>query len=239
MPAAAVRRRLVIDAIGIALSAFAFAVVYGLAAREAGFSIAEGMAMSLLVFAGAAQFAAVGLITQGVPWFGIVVLTAFLNTRHLLYSAALAPWFSGTSRVVRAVAAHVLTDEAFALTMPAFRLLGRFDLGSYAIAAGFTMVPWVTGTVVGFLGGQLLPDPEVLALDVVFPAAMAGLTVALVVDRRTLVAALLGGVLALVAALVVQPSVGVIVGGVAAPVVAMLIRQPRAAAATDATEAAP
>ena len=107
------------------------------------------------------------------------------------------------------------------------------------MAAGFTMVPWVTGTVVGFLGGQLLPDPEVLALDVVFPAAMAGLTVALVVDRRTLVAALLGGVLALVAALVVQPSVGVIVGGVAAPVVAMLIRQPRAAAATDATEAAP
>src|SRR5262245_49480660 len=229
MPVAAVRRRLVIDAVGIALSVFAFGVVFGLAAREAGFSIVEGLAMSLLVFGGAAQFAAVGLITQGVPWLGIVVLTAFLNARHLLYSAALAPWFAGTSRRIRAASAHVLTDEQFALVMPAFRSLGRFDLASYALAAGFTFIPWVGATIVGFVGGELLPEPEVLGLDVVFPAAMAGLTVALVVDRRTLVAALMGGALALVVALLIQPSIGVLAGGLAAPLVALLIRERRSA----------
>jgi 4-azaleucine resistance transporter AzlC len=218
------------------VSVFAFGVVYGLAAREAGFSIAEGLAMSLLVFAGAAQFAAVGLVTQDVPWVAIVVLTAFLNARHLLYSAALAPWFAGTSRLIRAASAHVLTDEAFALIMPAFQSLGRLDRAAIPMAAAFTMVPWVGATLVGFLGGQLLPDPEVLGLDVVFPAAMAGLTVALVVDRRTLVAAVMGGTLALAVALLIQPSIGVIVGGVAAPAVAMLVRQPQAG---DAGESNP
>ena len=48
--------------------------------------------MSTLVFAGAAQFAAVGYVAGGLAWPGIVLLTALLNARHLLYSAALAPW---------------------------------------------------------------------------------------------------------------------------------------------------
>jgi 4-azaleucine resistance transporter AzlC len=223
-PVAAVRRRLMADGVGIAVSAFAFAVVYGLAAREAGFSIVETLAMSTLVLGGASQFAAVGLLAQGVPWLGIVVLTAFLNARHLLYSAALAPWFAGTRVRARAASAHVLTDETFALAMPAFRALGRLDLSVYWIAAAFPCLGWIGGTVFGFVGGELLPEPEVLGLDVVFPAAMAGLTVALVVDRRTLVAAVLGGALALVTALLIQPSIGVLVGGLAAPLVAMVVR---------------
>ena len=47
--------------------------------------------MSLFAFAGAAQFAAVGYVREGLPWLGIIVLTFFLNARHLLYAAALAP----------------------------------------------------------------------------------------------------------------------------------------------------
>ena len=45
-----------------------------------------------VVFAGAAQFAAVGYVASGLAWPGIILLTALLNARHLLYSAALAPW---------------------------------------------------------------------------------------------------------------------------------------------------
>ena len=58
--------------------------MYGLAARGAGFSPIEASAMSILVFGGAAQFAAVGYVASGFSWAGIVVLTAFLNARHLL-----------------------------------------------------------------------------------------------------------------------------------------------------------
>jgi len=77
--------------------------VYGVAARTAGFSPVEVVAMSVFVFAGAAQFAAVGYVTQGLGWPSIVLLTAFLNARHLLYGAALAPWVVGRPRSLRAL----------------------------------------------------------------------------------------------------------------------------------------
>jgi 4-azaleucine resistance transporter AzlC len=219
----AVPRRILTDGLAIVLSLFAFGVVFGLAARQADFSLLEALAMSLIAYSGAAQFAAVGLVAAGVPWLSILILTALLNARHVLYSASLAPWFSGTSRPRRAAAAHFLTDEVFALTMPGVRALGRLDVRSYALAAVLTMTPWVMATVVGYAGGQLLPDPRALGLDIVFPAAMAGLAVALVTERRSLVAAVAGGSIGLAIALTVQPSVGVIAGGLLGPLVAMVI----------------
>ena len=122
------RRRLIADSAGIAVSALGFGFVYGLAAREAGFSIVEAMAMSTIVFAGAAQFAAVGYVATGLAWPAIILLTALLNARHLLYSAALSPWLRVRCRgAERAVMAHLLTDESFALSISHFRRLGRTD----------------------------------------------------------------------------------------------------------------
>ncbi|MET0773524.1 MAG: AzlC family ABC transporter permease [Candidatus Limnocylindrales bacterium] len=224
--AAAARRRLWMDGLGIGLSAAAFGIVYGLAARQAGFSLVEGTAMSILVFAGAAQFAAIGLVAQGVPWLGIVLLTALLNARHLLYSAALAPWFAKRSRLERAASAHVLTDEAFALALPAFRTLGRHDRVTYALAAAIPAVPWMVATSVGLIGGSLLPDPTALGIDVVFPAAMAGLAVALLTDRRSVIAAVAGALVGVAVALASQPSVGILVGGLAGPAIALALPGP-------------
>jgi predicted branched-subunit amino acid permease len=226
-----VRRRVVTDGLGISFSVAAFALVYGLAARDAGLTFVEAMAMSAIALAGSAQFAALGGIVQGVPWAGILLLVALLNARHLLYSASLAPWFAGTSRRVRAACAYVLADETYALAMPAIRSLGRLDLRTYALAAAMPVVPWIIATAVGYLGGELIPDPRVLGMDIVFPAAMAGLAVALITDRRTLVAAVAGGVIGLVVALAVQPAVGVMAGGIAGPLVAMLVPAPPAAPA--------
>ena len=225
--ARAVRRGVLSDGLAIVLSLFAFGMVFGLAARQADFSMVEALSMSLIAYSGAAQFAAVGLVAGGAPWLGIVVLTALLNARHVLYAASLAPWFAAVSRRRRAAAAHFLTDEVFALTMPGVRALARLDLPAYALAAALTITPWVLATAVGYAGGQLLPDPRALGLDIVFPAAMAGLAVALVTDRRSLVAAVAGGSIGLAMALAVQPAVGVIAGGLAGPLVAMLIPDAR------------
>ena len=109
------RRRLLADSAGLAVAAAGFGFVYGLSAREAGFSPIEAVAMSTIVFAGAAQFAAVGYVASGLAWPGIILLTALLNARHLLYSAALRPWLRDVPLPRRAVMAHLLTDETFAL----------------------------------------------------------------------------------------------------------------------------
>jgi 4-azaleucine resistance transporter AzlC len=220
----AARRRLKLDMVGIVASAAGFGIVFGLTARAAGFSVVEAVAFSTLVFAGASQFLAAGMIAAGFGWPSIVVLTAFVNARHLLYSAALAPWLHDRPRAERAAMAHVLTDESFALSLVHFRRLGFADRRGYWLAAiGGVFIPWNIATLVGVLGGQILPDPRVLALDVVFPAAMAGLAVGLTTGRREAVALGVGVIFAVAVGLCWDPRAGVVAGGMLGPLVGMLV----------------
>jgi predicted branched-subunit amino acid permease len=194
--------------------------------------------MSVLVFAGASQFAAVGYVTSGLPWPGVVLLTAFLNARHLLYSAALAPFLGRRPAAERAALAHVLTDEAFALSIAHFRRLGAADMWGYWVAAiGTTFIPWNVMTVVGVALGGAIPDPSRFGLDVVFPAAMAGLAIGLVTGRRDAAAAVAGAVLAVAISLAWDPAAGVIAGGLLGPIVAILL--PLGAAPVESPDVEP
>ena len=65
---ASCRRRVVTDGIGIAFSVAAFAWSTGWPLARLASRFIEALAMSAIVFAGAAQFAALGLLAQGVPW---------------------------------------------------------------------------------------------------------------------------------------------------------------------------
>jgi 4-azaleucine resistance transporter AzlC len=218
------RRRLVVDGIGIAVSALAFGFVYGLAAEGVGLSPIEAVAMSVIVFAGAAQFAAIGYIAGGLAWPAIVLLTALLNARHLLYSAALAPWLRDVPAPRRAVMAHLLTDEAFALSIAHFTRLGRTDERGYWIAAiGATFIPWNVATLAGVLIGREIPSPERFGLDIVFPAAMVGLAAGLITGRREVVAAIAGALLGVGIGLLVSPSLGIIAGGILGPAVGLAV----------------
>jgi predicted branched-subunit amino acid permease len=219
------RRRLVVDMLGIMVSAGAFGFVFGLSAAQRGhYSLIEAIAMSTLLFAGAAQFAGVSLVASGTPWPAIVLLTGLLNIRHLLYAAALAPWFQSVPRVKRVVAAHLLTDEAFALSLAHFRRLGRLDLGGYWMAGIIsTFIPWNLATIAGFLGGQLIESPEKYGIDVVFPAAMAGLAVGLVTGRREIVAITAGIAISLIVALAWDPRIAVVVGGLLGPLAGLAL----------------
>jgi 4-azaleucine resistance transporter AzlC len=223
------RRQLILDGLGIVVSAMGFGFVYGLAARDAGFSPVEALAMSTLAFAGAAQFAAVGYVVGGLAWPGVLLLTALLNARHLLYSAALAPWLRDRPFVERAIAAHLLTDEAFALAITHFRRLGRADMWGYWFAGiGATFIPWNLATFAGVMVGGSIPEPERFGIDVIFPAAMVGLAVGLITGRREIVAAITGAVVGVGVALVAGASIGIIAGGLIGPAVGLLV--PAAAA---------
>lgn len=218
------RRRLLMEALGIAVSAVGFGFVYGLSAREAGFSPLEAVAMSTIVFAGAAQFAAVGYVASGLAWPGVVLLTFLLNARHLLYSAALAPWLREVPFWRRAVIAHLLTDEAFALSIGHFRRVGRTDERGYWIAAiASTFIPWNAATIAGVLIGERIPDPARFGIDIIFPAAMIGLAVGLITGRRELVAATVGAGVGVVVALLTAPSIGIVAGGVVGPLIGLLV----------------
>jgi 4-azaleucine resistance transporter AzlC len=220
----AARRRLMLDTAGIAVSAVGFGFVFGLAARNAGYSVVEAAAMSVIGFAGAAQFAAVGYVSAGLPWAPIVVLTLFLNARHLLYSASLAPRLRSVPFLQRAAMAHFLTDEAFALAATHFHRLGRVDVPGYWIGAILgVFIPWNLATLAGVLLGGAIPDPSRFGLDVVFPAAMAGLAVGLSTGRREIIAAGAGAAIGVVLSLLIGPAVGIVAGGLLGPLVAMAL----------------
>lgn len=205
------------------MSVFAFGVVYGLAARDAGLTLPEAVAMSVFVFAGSSQFVAAGLVAQGATWPAIVLLTALLNSRHLLYSAALVPWLRARPAPERAAMAYGLTDEGFALSIHHFGRVGRVDGPGYWLAVLAVWIPWNVATIVGVVGGGAVPEPERLGLDVVFPAAMAGLAALLIHCRRDVVAAAAGVAIGIGLGLAVDPAVGIVAGGLGGPLVALLL----------------
>jgi len=237
----AARRQLLLDTSGIAVSAMGFGFVFGLAARGAGYSPIEAMAMSVLCFSGAAQFAAVGYVSQGLAWLPIILLTFFLNARHLLYSASLAPRLRHVPFFQRAAMAHVLTDEGFALAATHFHRVGRVDIPGYWIGAVVgVFIPWNLATFAGVMLGGAFPDPGKYGLDIVFPAAMAGLAVGLMTGRREVVAAGAGASIGVVASLALGPALGIMAGGLIGPLVAMAIpvREAGLGAATARIESA-
>jgi 4-azaleucine resistance transporter AzlC len=222
------RRRLLIDSAGISVGVGAFGFIYGLSTRAVGLSPIEAAAMSLLVFAGAAQFAALGYIASGLGLASIMVLTALLNARNLVYSATLAPWLAGRQVWKRALMAHFVTDEAFALSLAHFRRLGGGDEpGYWWVGIGAIFLPWNVATIAGALAGGAIPDPSRLGLDILFPSAMAGIAVTLAVDRRTLAATVLGAPSAVACSLLWDPAIGVIAGAMAGALVALGFPAPR------------
>jgi predicted branched-subunit amino acid permease len=213
------RRQLLWDTAAVAPSAAAFGLVYGLAAREAGLSLVETVAMSVVVLAGSAQFATVGLLAQGAGWLAVLAATVALNLRHLLYGIAMAPWLVNRSMAVRAATAYVLTDEVFALALAHFRRRRRADLRGYWLTA---VVPaaWILTSAAGYALGELIPDPERWGLDVIFPIAMGGLAMGFLSDATARLAAAIAAISAVAVGLAWSLPLAVVVAGALSPIVA-------------------
>ena len=150
-------------------SIVAYGIVWGGLARQAGLSLGELVAMSLLVSAGTAQFVALPMLQAGAPAWLLVVTTYVVNLRHYLMAASLAPYFAHLSRGRLAVLAHGISDESYALTMARYART-RAHPAYFAGSAAATFVAWYTGATLGGLLGGRIPDPYRYGLDFVFPA---------------------------------------------------------------------
>lgn len=149
-----------------------YGTVFGGLAVQAGLWPLEILAMSVLVFAGAAQFVAVPMIAAGASPLAVVITTYVINMRHYLMAATLAPAFQSFPRRWLALVAHVINDESFAITVTRSRPPSPFIyLGSAAAIAG----SFVGGVGVGTLLGGLVREPERYGLDFAFPAVFLAL----------------------------------------------------------------
>jgi predicted branched-subunit amino acid permease len=89
-----------------------------------------------------------------------------------------------------------------------------------------TFIPWNLATIAGFLGGRLIDTPERYGIDVVFPAAMAGLAMGLITGRREIVAIGAGVAVSLLVALAWDPRIAVVVGGLVGPLIGLALPEP-------------
>jgi 4-azaleucine resistance transporter AzlC len=200
-----------------------FSMAIAVSARAAGFSPLETVLFSLLVFAGSAQMAAVGLLASGSGPVAILITTLGLNLRHILYGLSLSTWLPPATRPPKPLLAATVTDEGYGLTARE-AAAGRGSAGFLWGANGLLYLTWMAATVAGVALGQLLPDPEAIGLDVIFPLSFLTLLLPLLRTRRDLlVAAVAGcGALALRAMLGAGPAIVVAVAvaallGAAAP----------------------
>lgn len=185
--------------IGVAIGIFG--VSYGVLAVAAGLSPAMACASSLLVFAGGAQFAAVGVVAAGGSPAAAVASGLLLNTRYAALGLAIGPRLGG-GRARRALAAHLLIDESCALALR--ETDDRAAQRAFWTSGATIFVLWNLGTAAGAFAGGLIGDPAVYGLDAAFPAGFLALLAPLLSDARSRAAAA-GGVLVAVALVPLAP----------------------------------
>jgi 4-azaleucine resistance transporter AzlC len=158
--------------LGVAVGAFG--ISFGLIAVTAGLTALQACAMSLLVFTGASQFAAVAVVSAGGSPGAAVASALFLGARNFAYGLSMAPILTG-GPLRRLIAAQLVIDESTAMaTAQATRKLQERAFWSSGISV---FVFWNLGTLLGALGGGLIGDPKSWGLDAAFPAAFVALLV--------------------------------------------------------------
>jgi len=156
-------------------SVLAYGSVFGGLAVQAGLRPVEVWAMSILVFAGAAQFVAVPMIGAGAAPLTVILTTYVVNMRHYLMAATLAPAFRGFPRRWLALVAHVINDESFAI---AVTRSNPPNPSVYLGSALAIVVAFLAGMAAGTVLGGLVEAPERWGLDFAFPAVFLALVAA-------------------------------------------------------------
>jgi predicted branched-subunit amino acid permease len=160
-----------------------FGMVCGVGAIAAGASPVAALAMSMIMFSGAAQIVATQLLAAGAPFAVIVLSCLVVSLRLLMYSAALAPYLRPLDHRWRNLLSFVLTDQAFAGTLQRFRASGDLAANaSYFLGSGALLwVVWQLATLAGILAGQIIPASW--QLEFVVPLCFIAVLVPLLRDR--------------------------------------------------------
>jgi predicted branched-subunit amino acid permease len=189
------RRGVIRDALGIAVATGAYALSFGAISTTSGLSVLQTMALSVLMFTGASQFALVGVIGAGGSVWASAATAALLGSRNALYGLRLSALLN-VRGLRRLAAAHFVIDETTAMAIGRdSEREGRLAFWATGVAL-FTL--WNLGTLIGALATHALPDPKVLGFDAAPPAAFLALLAPRLRAREPLAIALAAGVIALV-----------------------------------------
>lgn len=165
------------DGIPIALGYFSVSIAFGLMTVEAGCTWFEAMLISVTNLTSAGQFAGVTVLAHMGTYVEMGLTQLVINSRYALMGIALSQKVNSRFKGIwRIILGFAITDEIFAVA------IGQEGEISRKYFAGLAIIPiigWTSGTVVGAVLGNIMPEIITSALGV----ALYGMFIAVVVPK--------------------------------------------------------
>jgi len=194
-----------------------FGVTFGVLASASGLSAFKATTMSLLVFTGASQFAAIGIVSSGGEPLSALGTALLLAARNGVYSLSIAQTLP-TNGLKRLIAAQLVIDETAAMSKA--QPVPEVSQEVFWVTGISVFIFWNAGTLVGVFAGQVVGDPLSWGLDAAFPAGFLALLLPHLSDRRKRLAALLGAVIAVISIPILPQGLPVLAAALGAVVAA-------------------
>ena len=161
------------------LVGFPFALLFGIVAAEAGFSVTQVLSFSAVVFAGASQLTALQMMSEAAPVWVVIATAMAVNLRMAMYSASLQPHLGAAPLWQRALIAYINVDASYAISIQKYEQAPEMSVpekAAYFVGTIIVMAPlWVVGSYIGAVTGNALPDsvPLDFAMPILFMAVVA------------------------------------------------------------------
>ncbi|WP_268627517.1 AzlC family ABC transporter permease [Paenibacillus alvei] len=217
------------DCVPTLLGYLSIGLAAGVIQKTAGLSIAEIALMSMILYAGSAQFIAAGMIAASSSIPAIIITIFFVNLRHILLSAALAPYFRHLTPLRNMLVGSLLTDETFGVAISEAAKKKRISekwMHGLNITA---YVNWLVANLAGAFLAQWISNPEKFGLAFALPAMFIGILVLSMLARNRIkldiVVAIIAVVIAVGSSFFLSSSMGVIVATIIASTIGMVVEK--------------
>lgn len=207
------------------LGAIPFGVSYGILSVQAGLSIVETQLMSIIVFAGAAQFMALGMIQAGVSAPLIIMSTFLINLRHMVMGLSLSPYLAKTGPWWHRVLAFGMTDESYIASITHYRKNPPEQADPFFALGSSTLLftGWQLMTIAGTLTGSSIANPLDWGLDFAMPATFLVMLLAQITSQRLVIVAATSGVVGTLSYLYIPGKWYIIIATLAACLVGLAL----------------
>jgi 4-azaleucine resistance transporter AzlC len=207
----------------ICLGYLPIGMAFGVLAQKAGLTPLQIGLMSIMVFAGSAQFIAVAMLAGEASAPAIITTTFVVNLRHVLMSSALAVYLRAAHRGLLALYAYGVTDESFAVNLPRFNA-GNWSLSRALVVNHAANLTWFISTVAGGIGGRFIPEGA-LGIDYALIAMFICLLIYQIRKLIHLLTAVMAGLTAVILALIIPGNTHIVIASIAAATVGVMIQR--------------
>jgi 4-azaleucine resistance transporter AzlC len=198
-------------------------MAFGVLAQKAGLTPFQIGLMSIMVFAGSAQFIAISMLASGASAPAIITTTFVVNLRHVLMSSALAVYLRSAHRGLLSLFAYGVTDESFAVNLPRFND-NNWSLPKALVVNHAANIVWSISTVAGGIGGRFIPEGA-LGIDYALMAMFICLLIYQIRKLIHLLTAVIAGSTAVGLALLIPGNTYIVIASIVAATMGVIIQR--------------